>query len=133
MSSEADAWAIVEAELGHHAKPGHDPIDTLNRLWRKNRFVTSLDGMLKLAAEPPVLTRAMLAARRERWPLERLASLVHEDAHGRARPKRDELPVIVLEWGGRPYLIDGLNRVNRRVRSRDAGPHEVILIHEKTR
>ena len=48
MPAERDDWAIVEAELGHHAKPGDGWIETLNRLWRKNRFVTSLDGMLKL-------------------------------------------------------------------------------------
>jgi hypothetical protein len=132
MSADAEDWAIVESALGHHAKPGHDGIDTLNRLWRKNRFVTSLDGVLKLDAEPPVLTRAMLHATRERWPLERLAPLVHPDAHGRSRPKRDDLPVLVLEWRGRHFLIDGLNRVNRRVRAREAGPHEVIVIHGRT-
>lgn len=126
--ADADAWAVVEAELGHHAKPGDDWIETLNRLWRKNRFVTSLDDVLKLESEPPRLTREMLSVRRERWPLERLAPLLHPDAHGRARPKKDDLPILVLEWQGRHFLIDGLNRVNRRVRSGEPGPHEVIVI-----
>lgn len=130
---DADAWAIVEAELGHHAKPGHGWVETLNRLWRKNRFVTSLDGVLKLESEPPLLTREMLSVRRERWPLERLAALLHPDAHGRAQPKKDDLPVIVLDWQGRHFLIDGLNRVNRRVRKGEPGPHEVIVIHGRTR
>jgi len=130
--ADAEAWALVEGELSHHAKAGDGWIETLNRLWRKNRFVTSLDGVLKLAFEPPVLTREMLSATRERWPLERLAPLVHADAHGRARPKVDELPVLVLEWRGRHFLIDGLNRINRRVRTRDPGPHEVIVIHART-
>ena len=129
MPAERDDWAIVEAELGHHAKPGDGWIETLNRLWRKNRFVTSLDGMLKLEAEPPQLTREMLWASRERWPLERLAPLLHPDAHNRARAKKDDLPILVLEWQGRHFLIDGLNRVNRRVRSREPGPHDVIVIH----
>ncbi len=129
---EAEDWAIVEGELAHHARTAHDWIDTLNRLWRKNRFVTSLDGVLKLDEEPPVLTCAMLSLTRERWPLERLAALVHADAHGRSRPKRDDLPVLVLEWRGRHFLIDGLNRVNRRLRERDAGPHEVMVIHGRT-
>ena len=132
MSADAEAWALVEDALGHHAKPGHGAIETLNRLWRKNRFVTSLDGVLKLDAEPPVLTREMLTATRERWPLERLAPLVHPDAHGRARPKKDDLPVLVLEWRGRHFLIDGLNRVNRRLRAREPGPHAVIVIHGRT-
>jgi hypothetical protein len=132
VAPETEDWAFVEGELRHHARPGHDWIDTLNRLWRKNRFVTSLDGMLKLDAEPPVLTREMLLVTRERWPLERLAPLVHPDAHGRARPKKDDLPVLVLEWRGRHFLIDGLNRINRRVRAREAGPHDVIVIHGRT-
>ena len=132
MSADAATWALVEDALGHHAKAGDGAIDTLNRLWRKNRFVTSLDGVLKLDAEPPVLTREMLSATRERWPLERLAPLVHPDAHGRARPKKDDLPVLVLEWRGRHFLIDGLNRVNRRLRAREPGPHEVIVIHGRT-
>jgi predicted N-acetyltransferase YhbS len=124
-----EAWALVEAELRHHAKPGDDWIATLNRLWRKNRFVTSLDGVLKLEAEPPVLTREALSVTHERWPLERLAPLLHPDAHGRRKPKKDDLPILVLEWKGRHFLIDGLNRVNRRMRDRDPGPHAVIVIH----
>jgi hypothetical protein len=54
---------------------------------------------------------------------------VHPDVHGRARPKRDDLPILVLEWQGRHFLIDGINRVNRRVRERSQGPHDVIVIH----
>jgi hypothetical protein len=42
------------------------------------------------------------------------------------------LPILVLEWQGRHFLIDGLNRVNRRVRNGEPGPHEVIVIHGRT-
>ena len=130
MAEDADAWKLVESQLGfHQRKPTDGWIDTLNRLWRKNRFVMSMDGVLKLDAPPPVLTREMLSLTREQWPLERLAPLVHVDSHDRARPKRDALPILVLEWRGRHYLIDGINRINRRARDRDAGPHEVIVIH----
>lgn len=131
MSAADEQAALQEAasQLAHHARPGHDWVDTLNRLWRKNRFVMSMDGMLKLDAPPPVLTAEMLAVTRERWPLERLAPLVHPDAHGRARPKRDERPILLLEWQGRHFLIDGINRINRRVREGLAGPHEVLVIH----
>ncbi len=130
MAEDADAWKLVESQLGfHRRKPTDGWIDTLNRLWRKNRFVMSMDGVLKLDEPPPLLTRVMLTLTRERWPLERLAPLVHVDSHDRARPKRDVLPILVLEWQGRHYLIDGINRINRRARDRDAGPHEVIVIH----
>jgi hypothetical protein len=132
MSAEEQAlWDEATSQLGFHARPGHDWLDTLNRLWRKNRFVMSQDGMLKLPQAPPVLTRAMLAVSRERWPLQRLAPLVHVDAHARARPKRDDRPILLLEWQGRHFLIDGINRVNRRLRAKDAGPHEAIVIHVK--
>ena len=54
MSAEDQAaWDEAIDQLGFHARPGHDWIDTLNRLWRKNRFVMSMDGMLKLAEPPP--------------------------------------------------------------------------------
>jgi len=133
MSPEEQAnWDLVAVQLGfHRRKPAHEWIDTLNRLWRKNRFVMSMDGVLKLHEKPPALTREMLAVSRERWPLERLAPLVHPDAHDRARPRRDDLPVLVLEWSGRHYLIDGINRINLRVRERLPGPHDVIVIHGK--
>jgi hypothetical protein len=61
----------------------------------------SMDGVLKLPEAPLMLTREMLTVTREQWPLERLAPLVHIDAHDRARRKRDGL----------------------------AGLHEVIVIH----
>jgi hypothetical protein len=122
-------WKEAKDQLGFHARPGHDWVDTLNRLWRKNRFVMSMDGVLKLAAPPPVLTREMLEVSRERWPLDRLVPLVHVDSHDRARPKSDERPILLLEWQGRHFLIDGINRINRRAREKQAGPHEVIVIH----
>lgn len=125
-------WDEAMSQLGFHARPGHDWLDTLNRLWRKNRFVMSQDGVLKLAEPPPVLTREMLAISRERWPLEKLAPLVHVDSHDRARPKRDDRPILLLEWQGRCYLIDGINRVNRRVRAGEKGPHDVIVIRGKS-
>ena len=72
MPTEEEDWAIVQSELEfHRRKPADEWIDTLNRLWRKNRFVMSMDGMLKLPEKPPVLTREMLSVSRERWPLER--------------------------------------------------------------
>ena len=131
MSPEDRAtWDAVTCQLDfHRRKPGHSWVDTLNRLWRKNRFVMSMDGMLKLPESPPVLTRDMLSVSREQWPLEKLAPLLHPDAHNRARPKKDDLPILVLEWSGRHYLIDGINRINRRVREGSPGPHEVIVIH----
>ena len=130
MSADDEAlWDEVRSQLGYHDRPGHDWLDTLNRLWRKNRFVMSMDGVLKLAEPPPVLTREMLTTSRERWPLERLAPLVHVDSHDRARPKSDVRPILLLEWQGRHFLIDGINRINRRVREKQAGPHEVIVIH----
>jgi len=128
-AEELALWDEATAQLGFHARPGNDWLDTLNRLWRKNRFVMSMDGVLKLSQAPPVLTREMLTVSREHWPLERLVPLVHIDAHDRARPKRDDRPILLLEWQGRHFLIDGINRINRRKRDRLAGPHEVIIIH----
>ncbi len=132
MSADEQAlWDEAKDQLGFHGRAGHDWLDTLNRLWRKNRFVMSMDGVLKLDTPPPVLTRDMLTVSGERWPIERLAPLVHVDAHDRARPKSDDRPILLLEWRGRHFLIDGINRINRRVRSKEAGPHAVIVIHAR--
>ena len=121
------------AQLGFHDRPGHDWIDTLNRLWRKNRFVMSMDGMLKLPQAPPVLTREMLtvtpramAARAARAARARRTPTT---ARGRSATT---CPILLLEWQGRHFLIDGINRINRRMRERLAGPHEVIVIHGRT-
>ena len=101
-AEEQSLWDEAMSQLGFHARPGHDWVDTLNRLWRKNRFVMSMDGVLKLPQAPPVLTRGMLTVTREHWPLERLAPLVHVDAHDRARPKRDDRPILYPSPRGEP-------------------------------
>lgn len=127
---EADLWALVGSQLDfHRRRPTDTWIDTLNRLWRKNRYVMSMDGMLRLPEAPPVLTSEMLTVAGEKWPLEKLTPLVHPDAHDRSRPKRDDLPILILAWAGAHFLIDGINRINRRTRDRDAGPHDVVVIH----
>ncbi len=123
-------WQLVESQLDfHRRRPTHSWIDTLNRLWRKNRFVMTMDGMLRLPAAPPVLTRDMLTVSTAKWPLEKLVPLVHPDSHDRAQPKCDDLPILILEWAGGFFLVDGHNRINRRAQARDAGPHDVIVIH----
>ena len=40
-ADEQALWDEAASQLGFHARRGHDWLDTLNRLWRKNRFVTS--------------------------------------------------------------------------------------------
>lgn len=130
--NDTEIWARATSQLDfHRRRPTHSWIDTLNRLWRKNRFVMTMDGMLRLSAAPPVLTRDMLTVSTEKWPLAKLTPLVHPDSHDRARPKRDDLPILILEWAGEFFLIDGINRINRRTRDRDAGPHDVIMIHAR--
>ncbi len=128
-ADNAKTWELVKSQLEFHRRRlSHSWIDTLNRLWRKNRYVMTMDGMLRLPSEPPVLTKDMLTVVEQKWPLEKLAPLVHADAHDRSRPKRDDLPILILEWAGQHYLIDGINRINRRKRERLPGPHDVILI-----
>ena len=129
-ADEQALWDEATDQLGFHARPGQDWLDTLNRLWRKNRFVMSMDGVLKLdvaaaradAGHADGQRRALAAraARAARTP-------------GRARPGAAEDatigPILLLEWQGRHFLIDGINRINRRIRGREPGPHEVIVIH----
>lgn len=102
---------------------GHTWIDTLNRLWRKNHFVTVGNGPYGPLETLPLLIPEMLSVASEKWPLQRLQTLLHPKTHTRDNPLRDDLPIIVLSWFGRDFLIDGTTRIHRRVRDHEAGPH----------
>ena len=79
MSAEEQAlWDEATDQLRFHARPGHDWIDTLNRLWRKNRFVMSLEG-----AE----FYCLRDAKRHRSPADFSGRLVHAVA-GIGNPER---------------------------------------------
>ena len=45
-ADEQELWDEAAAQLAFHARAGHDWVDTLNRPWRKNRFVMSQDAAL---------------------------------------------------------------------------------------
>ena len=125
---DAGLWGFVVSELRYHrGNRPHEWIDTLNRLWRKNRFVTNLSGK-RLIEGIPTLTTEAISVRSEDWPLERLGALLHPETHPRDEPLCDFCPMLVLEWKGRQFLIDGTTRINRRVRDKEASPHRVLVI-----
>jgi hypothetical protein len=113
-------------QLRYHNKGSDNWVDTLNRLWRKNHFAKSMIG-----SRFPELAEEMLGAELERWPVDRLKKLLHPETHARACPMRDDLPIIVLLWADREFLIDGTTRINRRVRDNDVGPHDVVVIRDR--
>jgi len=121
-------WNFLVAELVYHrGNRPHKWIDTLNRLWRKNRFVSRADGTA-LISDLPLATTENISIHEEKWPLSRLQELLHPETHKRDSPLCDSCPILILFWKDRYFLIDGTTRINRRVRDADEGPHRTIII-----
>ena len=127
--SSDDALRQAQLQLVGHAHEGHSPVDTLNRLLTKH-FNTRFSEEPRSA---PVLTEEHIMARLEWWSTEGLDALWR--GHQRATPGGPlqgsmilELPVVVLRLGELDCLIDGNNRVNRRIVEGAAEPHPVYLL-----
>ena len=117
-------WLKVCDLLRWHSVGMHTPIQTLNRLWRKQPYVKRFPQEF---ANLPELTESMLSVREESWMLETLLALTDSTFHQRAKPKAFP-PIIVLERTGRDFLMDGGNRLNYWRQRGDAGPHAVLKI-----
>jgi hypothetical protein len=127
-------WGFVISELTYHRRePHHTWIDTLNRLWRKNRFVTDPGGKQIYPEVLPTLTLSLLSVRHENWMLSELTLLLHPETHCRNQPICDCCPMLVLTWFGEHFLIDGTTRINRRLKDNELGPHSVLVIGCKSR
>lgn len=116
-------WMQVCEILKWHNQGNDRCIDTLNRLWRKHSQVCGADGEEILAV--PTLSEDKLTVRSEHWSLDQLAALRREHRRDSAASFP---PVIVLEWSGRTFLIDGNNRVNFWLKQGNAGPHLVFKL-----
>jgi hypothetical protein len=117
-------WETLERALSYHRTRGRDvtSIDALNRILAKAR--SSLDepseGLPRLSPETCTI-------RLQRWTTSKLDA-IRRGKHQRDRPRCANLPVIVVEYEGREYLIDGQTRINRWTADGNDGPHEVIVL-----
>ena len=103
--------------LRNHVKPGHNCIQTVNRLWTKN-----------VTEHRPSIVEANSTVYLEDWSLDRLWTLVEEKdiTDLPSFPAND--PPIVIRWKRRDYRIDGRRRINQLKRDADEGPHSVLVV-----
>ena len=129
MLNPDDALRQVWFQLAAHTHRGHSTVDTLNRLLVKhfmNRFADE-------ERAGPALCEDDLGARLEWWSTQALGALWR--GHQRTMPGGTtpdpiflNLPVIVLRLDALDCLIDGNNRVNKRIADGVAEPHPVYLL-----
>src|ERR1700674_1021067 len=80
-------------------------VDTVNRLWRKDPFISHPDSL-------PVLSRAALRVEAEEWHLDRLWKFICEKRRTDLVPAASDMAIVTLRWSGEDYLIDGRRRIN---------------------
>ena len=127
MSLEADQralWEEVRVVIGGHIESGHDEVDTINRLLRKNPWLRDRGERLQIP-------RRGLEVSSEEWPLSKLWPLLHSSHITEQPPGRPKGAVIVLRSHGHELLIDGRRRINFWHREGISGPHRVLVIHEE--
>jgi|GEM_PF-1982489 len=114
-------WQIIDQLLAFHQRPGRDftPIDALNRLFARHVRHQRLRGM-------PRLDRSTCVATLESWTVEDLKRLVRW--HGRARPRFESYPIVVVRCGDRFFVLDGNNRTNKWIAEKRNGYCDVIVI-----
>ena len=128
-----EALKQVWCELAGHAEKASDsPVDTLNRLVDKH-FRSRFENEPR---EIPTFHEQNVGARFDWWSTEALNSLWL--GHQRATPGGLKippmtfvnLPVIVLQIDALACLIDGNNRINKRLADGLPEPHPVYLLHK---
>ena len=122
QESDIDLWAEYECVIRRHILPGHDVIDTVNRLLLKSPWLKDARTMLRI---PRIGLRIFAGSS----PLSTLWKLIHP-----AQITSDEHTtgaVLLLQWDGTDYLMDGRRRINHWQRNNVEGPHRVLtLAHE---
>jgi len=109
-----------------HIVPGHDLVDTINRLLVKHPVVLDSGRQLRIPHEN-------LAIGVETWELPRLWALIHPKQITDDEPTSTTGAVAVLRWADSEYLIDGRRRINHWHRNAHAGPHRVLVVLEASR
>lgn len=114
-------WDELRDVLGPHIAPGHDSIDTINRLLRKSPWFPRPDAAIQIP-------RDNLGISEESWNLERLWPLIHQRQVTSSEPASTNGAVIVLRWNQLEHLMDGRRRINHWRRNNVVGPHRVLVV-----
>ena len=113
--ADEDLWALVQAAFPH-APTREKAIAEADRILRKD-FPT---------LPPNYISEDTCTIRREWYRLAELRTL--KLRHSGDRPQRDDGPVIVVEYFGARYVVDGTKRTNQRIKTNAEEPNEVLVI-----
>jgi hypothetical protein len=118
---DADLWEEYQSVLSGHIHPGHDAVDTINRLLRKSPWLTAAGTMFQIP-------RTGLEISQKSWELSQLWPLIHSDQITAQEPASLNGAVLLLRWADVNYLIDGRRRVNSWRRHGIPGPHRTLVV-----
>jgi hypothetical protein len=114
-------WPEYRKVIGGHICAGHDSIDTINRLLRKNPWLKDTPAMFQIPREGLNLSA-------ESWALDRLWPLIHRTMFTDLEPASSSGAVLILRWNDREYLTDGRRRINHWKRNNLNGPHRALVV-----
>ena len=119
-------WAEYRDILGHrHIHPGHDVVDTVNRLLLKSPWFPQPSEALQI-------TKADLSIVEDSWELPRLWKLIHPKQVTDDEPTSTQGAILALRWQRAEHLIDGRRRINHWQRVGTPGPHRVLVLLNTT-
>jgi hypothetical protein len=119
-------WREIRDIMKHrHLAPGHDEVDTLNRLLSRSPWAK--DGHA-----PFKVTRQNSTVSAESWDLAHLWQLIDSNPTLKTDtpPATSGGAVVVVRWGSAEYLLDGRRRINQWKRESCNGPHRVLVVKE---
>jgi hypothetical protein len=74
---------------------------------------------------PKTLTDHNVTVTLEYCPMDRLATLIEGDRAG--KPRREDVPVVIVNYRGRDILIDGGHRITQWRQNGDTTPHKAFV------
>lgn len=118
-------WQIVETALKAHHRGGRDRayLFSLNRIFHKYVERDGLERAPLLSDQTCEITSHVLDR-------DELAEI--ELYHERSRPARQDGPVVVVEFEGVRYVVDGNNRLNQWLATDGPIEAEVIVIRPRS-
>jgi hypothetical protein len=125
MISEKSLWTEVADQLRHHK--GGMWTGVLNRQFAERIAEEGVPGVTA-----PELTEAACTIAKQTWLQDRLSRLIMKKNVTKSTPAVENLPIVVVSYHGKDYLIDGHNRVNKWRKENDRRTHNVIVIMPRT-
>ena len=92
--------------------------------------MTDASGKRIILENIPTISEEMIDVSEESWDLDRLWFLIHERQQTDRTPHSVVLPIVVLRWYRKEFLIDGRSRINFWKRDGNQGPHSVLAVYK---